>query len=528
MTPRRSERRGFASGRPKGILGAFRDSIRRRREPRVVSGSWGVGGSRNAREGRIRESARVGRAMGAGESPRSSILPRARRRRGSPPRVDAPASRRSRVAEDFPVVDRRQILVTSALPYVNAGMHLGLHGRARSRPISGCASSACAATKSAIFCGDDTHGTATMLRAEREGRPPEALLEEMKAAHIADLNDFGVVHDHFGSTHSSANHELVGRDLACAPRTGGFVAEREVTQFYDPEAGIFLADRFVLGRCPKCGAADQYGDNCAVCGATYEPTGADRAAQRHHGRAARGAEPRPSLREARTLPRLPGGVDPGEGRDAPGDGELAAGRVPRRSRSGTGTCRARRRISGSRSRTRRATTSTSGSTRRSATSPRPANGATRTATTSIDWWRNPDCEIHHFIGRDIAYFHTLFWPAMLKTAGYQLPTRVHVHGFLGVNGEKMSKRTGTAILARTYLDHLSPEYLRYYYATQALVQVRRPRPQLRRVRAEGERGSRRQGREPREPHRALREGAHAARIPGTRGRRALRRGCRRG
>ncbi len=360
-------------------------------------------------------------------------------------------------------MDRRKILVTSALPYVNAGIHLGYmvealqtdfwvrFQRSRGHEVR-------------YFCGDDTHGAATMLRAEREGRAPEALLDEMKAEHVADLNAFGVVHDHYSSTHTPANEALVG-EVWIALRAADCVEEREVTQLYDPEAGLFLADRFVLGGCPRCKAPDQYGDNCAECGATYEPSeliGPKSAIsgatpeERSHAHLFVRLEPFHEFLEAWTQ---------------------APGRMPQETAnwlSGTFLSDALRDWDISR--------------------PAPYFGfeipdapgnyfyvwldapigyiaATKEwcdeqGESLDDWWRNPECEIHHFIGKDIAYFHTLFWPAMLTTAGFELPTSVHVHGFLTVNGEKMSKRTGTAVLARTYLDHLSPEYLRYYYASK--------------------------------------------------------------
>lgn len=358
---------------------------------------------------------------------------------------------------------RRQILVTSALPYVNAGLHLGYLVEAlqtdfwvRFQRLRG--------HEVRYFCGDDTHGTATMLRAEREGRAPEALLDEMRAAHVADLNDFGVVHDHYGSTHSPANEALVG-EVWAALRKAGCIEEREVTQFYDPEAGIFLADRFVLGTCPRCRAADQYGDNCASCGATYAP--ADLIDPRS---AISGAAP-----EERSHAHLFVRLEPFH--DFLEEWTQTPGRMPPETANwlkGTFLAESLRDWDVSR--------------------PAPYFGfeipdapgnyfyvwldapigymaATQEwcAANGDDfdrWWRNAACEIHHFIGKDIAYFHTLFWPAMLKTAGFTLPTAVHVHGFLTVNGEKMSKRTGTAVLARTYLDHLSPEYLRYYYASK--------------------------------------------------------------
>ncbi|MFP6654040.1 MAG: class I tRNA ligase family protein, partial [Myxococcota bacterium] len=167
-------------------------------------------------------------------------------------------------------MQRRQILVTSGLPYVNAGLHLGhlveylqTDYWVRFQKLRG--------HECRYFHGDDTHGTATMLRAQQEGREPEALLEEMKAAHIADLTDFGIEQDHYSSTHSPANEILVG-EIWSALRAKGYVEERDVTQLFDPESGIFLADRFVIGGCPRCKAEGQYGDNCEVCGATYDPS----------------------------------------------------------------------------------------------------------------------------------------------------------------------------------------------------------------------------------------------------------------
>ena len=365
-------------------------------------------------------------------------------------------------------MDRRQILVTSALPYVNAGIHLGYMVEAlqtdfwlRFQRLRG--------HEVRYFCGDDTHGTATMLRAQREGREPEALLDEMKAAHIADLNAFDVVHDNFSSTHTPANEALVG-EFWSALREQGCVAERDVTQFFDPEAGIFLADRFIIGGCPKCKSPDQYGDSCANCGATYEPT--DLIGPKS---AISGAPP-----EERSHRHLFVKLEPFH--EFLDEWTQAPGRMPPETANwlkGTFLADALRDWDISR--------------------PAPYFGieipdapgnffyvwldapigyiaATKewcdeTGESLDRWWRNPDCEIHHFIGKDIAYFHTLFWPAMLKTAGFQLPKTVHVHGFLTVNGEKMSKRTGTAVLARTYIDHLSPEFLRYYYASKLSAKV---------------------------------------------------------
>ena len=167
-------------------------------------------------------------------------------------------------------MQRRQILVTHALPYVNAGIHLGhlveflqTDFWVRFQKLRG--------HECRLFSADDTHGTATMLRAQQEGRAPEAILDEMKAAHLADLTEMGIEYDHFTSTHAPSNERLVA-EIWASLREAGLIDEREVTQLYDPQAGIFLADRFVRGRCPKCKSEDQYGDNCEVCGATYEPS----------------------------------------------------------------------------------------------------------------------------------------------------------------------------------------------------------------------------------------------------------------
>jgi len=361
------------------------------------------------------------------------------------------------------VVEQRQILVTSGLPYVNAGIHLGhlveylqTDYWVRFQKLRG--------HDCRYFCGDDTHGTATMLRAQQQGREPEELLQEMKAAHVADFEAFGIEQDHFSSTHSPANEALVG-EFWSALRAQGCVEEREVTQLFDTQAGIFLADRFVVGGCPRCKAEGQYGDNCEVCGATYDPGDL--------------VEPKSSITgtvpEVRTHPHLFVKLAPFQ--DFLEEWTQAEGRMPPETANwlrGSFLAEPLRDWDISR--------------------PAPYFGFEipdspgnyfyvwmdapigYVASTKewcdahgddLDhWWRNPDCEIHHFIGKDIAYFHTLFWPVMLKVAGFQLPKAVHVHGFLTVNGEKMSKRKGTFISARTYLDHLSPEYLRYYYASK--------------------------------------------------------------
>jgi methionyl-tRNA synthetase len=357
----------------------------------------------------------------------------------------------------------RQILVTNALPYVNGDIHLGhlvehiqtdiwvRFQRLRGHEVRS-------------FCGDDTHGTATMIRAKREGRAPEALLEEVSRLHQRDLAGFGCVYDHYGSTHNPSNQMLVNQ-IWKALRDGGHVAEREVTQLYDPEAGVFLADRFVKGTCPRCGAPEQYGDACDQCNSVYTP---DELIDPKSTLSGATPEPRSAPHYFVTLEdfhafleawtQAPGRLQPEianwlagsflkeplrdwdvsrpapyfgfEIPDAPGHYFYVWLDAPVGYMSAT------------------------------------MDWCDETGEDFDRWWRNEDCEVHHFIGKDIAYFHTLFWPAMLKAAGYPLPRKVHVHGFLTVNGEKMSKSKGTFVLARTYLDHLSPDYLRYYLASK--------------------------------------------------------------
>jgi methionyl-tRNA synthetase len=365
-------------------------------------------------------------------------------------------------------MQQRQILVTSGLPYVNAGIHLGhlveylqTDFWVRFQKLRG--------NECRYFHGDDTHGTATMLRAQQEGVEPEALLEEMKVAHMADLADFGIEQDHYSSTHAPANEAIVG-EIWAALREKGYVEERDVTQLFDPEAGIFLADRFVIGGCPRCKAEGQYGDNCEVCGATSDPS------ELINPRSTiSGATP-----EERTHPHLFVTLEPFH--EFLDEWIGAPGRMPPETVNWLrGTFLSDKLRDWDISRPAPyfgfeipdspgnyfyvwldAPIGYIASTKEWC----DANGV------DLDhWWRNPDCEIHHFIGKDIAYFHTLFWPAMLKAADFQLPTSIHVHGFLTVNGEKMSKRKGTFILGRTYLDHLSPEYLRYYFASKLSARV---------------------------------------------------------
>jgi methionyl-tRNA synthetase len=362
-----------------------------------------------------------------------------------------------------------RILVTAALPYANGHIHIGHLVEyiqtdiwVRFQKLRG--------RRCLFLCADDTHGTAIMIRARQEGRSEEALIADMRHAHLRDFGSFDVEFDNYGSTNSPANLALC-RQIWEGLRQANLIVEEEVTQLFDVEAGTFLADRFVKGTCPRCTAPNQYGDNCDKCGATYSPTDLKDPVSTLSGS-------RPELRSARHLfvrieslhdflndwtqsgshlqPEVANylkGHFLGEPLrdwdvsrpapyfgfpipDSPGNfwyvwfdapiGYLAS----------------------------------------------LAEWCARHNESFDDWWpRGADApsrgaEIHHFIGKDITYFHTLFWPAMLKAAGFKLPHQVHIHGFLTVDGEKMSKSKGTFIRGEVYARHLDPSYLRYYYASK--------------------------------------------------------------
>ncbi|HWP94115.1 MAG TPA: methionine--tRNA ligase [Gammaproteobacteria bacterium] len=358
---------------------------------------------------------------------------------------------------------KRDILVTSALPYANGPIHLGHMVEAiqtdiwvRFQKMRG--------HNCMYVCADDAHGTPIMLRADQEGVSPEALIARVHAEHVRDYADFLIEFDEFHSTHSDENRELATL-IYTRLRDAGHIVTRTIRQAYDAEKRMFLPDRYIKGECPRCGAADQYGDSCEVCGATYSPSelrnpvsvlsgtppvekesvhyffrlGDFEAMLRDWIRSGR-------LHEAVTRKLdewfAAGLKDWDISRDAPYFGfEIpdAPGKyfyvwldAP------IGYMASFRKL------------------------------CARRGVLDFDAWWKPDsrAEVYHFIGKDIAYFHTLFWPAMLHGAGFRTPTAVFVHGFLTVNGQKMSKSRGTFIRARTYLEHLDPEYLRYYFAAK--------------------------------------------------------------
>ena len=357
----------------------------------------------------------------------------------------------------------RQILVTSALPYANGSIHLG-HMLEYIQTDIWVRFQKLRGNQCVYVCADDAHGSAIMLRAEKEGITPEQLIDNVKAEHTADFADFLVDFDNYHSTHSEENREL-SELIYHRLNAAGHINTRSVTQYFDPEKGMFLADRFIKGTCPKCAAEDQYGDNCEKCGATYEPT-----ELKDPRSAISGATP--VLKESKHFFfALPAFQD----------------MLKQWTRSGTLQDAVANKI---------AEWLESGLQEWDISRDAPYFGfeipgepgkyfyvwldapvgymasfknlCARRPELDFDtfWNKDSTAELYHFIGKDIINFHTLFWPAMLEGAGFRKPTAVNVHGYLTVNGQKMSKSRGTFIKARTYLDHLSPEYLRYYYAAK--------------------------------------------------------------
>jgi len=358
----------------------------------------------------------------------------------------------------------RRILVTSALPYANGHIHIGHLVEylqtdiwVRFQKLRG--------RRCVYVCADDTHGTAIMIRARQEGIREEDLIATMQQAHVPDFTVFDIEFDNYGSTNSPETR-AVCIEIWAALRKAGLVEERAVTQLYDAQAGTFLADRFVKGTCPKCKSPNQYGDSCDKCGAHYSPTDLVDPVSTLSGS-------KPEVRQADHLfiniEKLHPFLEDWTQRQDHLQPEIAnylAGHFLHEPLHDWDVSRPAPyfgfEIPDSPGNYWYvwfdAPIGYMGSTR---------EWCNRQGENFDDWWRNEEkTEIHHFIGKDITYFHTLFWPAMLKTAGVSLPKKVHIHGFLTVNGEKMSKSKGTFIRASTYLEHLDPSYLRYYYASK--------------------------------------------------------------
>ena len=356
----------------------------------------------------------------------------------------------------------RKILVTSALPYANGELHLGhileavqtdIWVRLQKMRGNDCV----------YVCADDAHGTAIMLTAQNQGISPEQLIDAVQASHEADYAGFAIGFDNFHSTHSPENRAR-SESIYQALESNGHIARRSITQLFDPEKELFLADRYVKGSCPKCKAPDQYGDNCEACGSTYSPSELIEPVSTISGATPIEKESehfffdlpqfKDMLREwtrSGTLQeavanKLAEWLDDelqqwDISRDAPYFGFEIPG-APGKffyvwldapigyMASFENLCE-------------------------------------RSEYNFDDYWKaGSNAELYHFIGKDIVNFHTLFWPAMLTSANYRTPTAVYVHGFLTVDGTKMSKSRGTFINARTYLENLDPEYLRYYLAAK--------------------------------------------------------------
>ena len=358
---------------------------------------------------------------------------------------------------------KRKLLVTNALPYANGPLHLG-HMVGYIQADIWVRFQKMRGIDCTYICGSDSHGTPIMIQAEKLGITPEALVENMYQEHQQDFHDFLVKFDNYYTTHSPENRELVEMIFERHLKNGN-ISKHTIKQLYDPVKNMFLPDRFIKGECPRCGAKDQYGDSCEACGATYLPTelknpysvvsGAkpiEKESEHYffklqnyeeflHQWTRAGHLPeqvtnkldewfKEGLREwdiSRDKPYF-GFKIPGEDAkyfyvwlDAP-IGYMASFK----------------------------------------------NLCHKRPDLNFDeyWNKDSKTELYHFIGKDIMYFHTLFWPAVLKGADLRTPTSVFVNGFLTVDGQKMSKSRGTFIKARTYLSHLNPEYLRYFYAAK--------------------------------------------------------------
>ena len=357
----------------------------------------------------------------------------------------------------------REILVTSALPYANGSIHIGhmleyvqtdIWVRFQRHSGNTCH----------YVCADDAHGTAIMLRAEQEGITPEQLIANVQAEHEQDFKDFQVSFDNFYSTHSPENKDF-SEYIYKACEAKGHIASRTITQAFDPEKQLFLADRFIKGTCPKCKTPDQYGDNCEACGATYAP-----AELIEPKSAISGATPvqKESTHLFFKLPDFENLL-----KDWTRSGSLQseiANKLAEWLDSGLQEWDIRRdapyfgfEIPGQKDKFFYVWLDAPIGYMASF-----KNLCDRSADLDFDHYWNKDSttELYHFIGKDIINFHGLFWPAMLYAAEFRTPTAVYAHGFLTVNGQKMSKSRGTFIKAGTYLRHLQPEYLRYYFAAK--------------------------------------------------------------
>lgn len=362
----------------------------------------------------------------------------------------------------------RKIFVTCALPYANGSIHLGHmleHIQAdiwvRYQRLKG--------NEINFVCADDTHGTPVMIKAKQLGITPEEMLKSVAAEHKADFSGFEISFDNYYSTHSPEN-QFFSNAIYNKLKERGYIASRKISQLFDPEKKMFLPDRFVKGTCPKCKAADQYGDNCEACGATYSPTELINPYSAISGA-------KPELKETEhfffDLPQFEGvlkdwiktGAIPDEmanklnewfdsglqqwdiSRDAPYFGFEIPDQPGKYFYVWLD-----------------APIGYLGSFK---------NYCDRVKNVDFEDYikKDSDCEMYHFIGKDILYFHSLFWPAMLNGAEYRMPTKLFIHGYVTVNGAKMSKSKGTFIKAATFLKHFPAETLRYYYAAKSNAKI---------------------------------------------------------
>ncbi|PML78894.1 methionine--tRNA ligase [Enterovibrio norvegicus] len=359
--------------------------------------------------------------------------------------------------------NQRKILVTCALPYANGSIHLGhmlehiqadvwvRYQRLRGNTVN-------------FICADDAHGTPIMLKAQQLGIEPEAMIAEMQKEHETDFAGFDISFDNYHSTHSDENRELASH-IYTQLKNNGFINSRSISQLFDPEKEMFLPDRFVKGTCPSCKSEDQYGDNCDNCGATYSPTELINPKS-----AVSGATPvmKDSVHFFFDLPQFAGML-----KDWTTSGALqeeTANKMAEWFETGLQQWDISRdapyfgfEIPGEPGKYfyvwLDAPIGYMGSFK---------NFCDKNSHVDFDeyWKKDSTTELYHFIGKDIVYFHSLFWPAMLEGSGFRKPTNVFVHGYVTVNGAKMSKSKGTFVKASTYLKHLDPECLRYYYAAK--------------------------------------------------------------
>ena len=357
---------------------------------------------------------------------------------------------------------QRKILVTCALPYANGAIHLG-HMLEHIQADIWVRFQRMRGHKIHFVCADDAHGTPIMLNADKLGITPEELIEKAKADHIADFSGFNISFDNYHSTHSEENKELTSA-IYKKLKANGFIKSKVISQLFDPEKNMFLPDRFVKGTCPKCKAEDQYGDNCEVCASTYSPM--DLINPRS---AVSGATP--VVKESEhfffDLPSFEGML-----KEWTRSGSLQpeiANKMQEWFESGLQQWDISRdapyfgfQIPDAENKFFYVWLDAPIGYMASF-----KNLCDRTDINYDDFWKkDSDAELYHFIGKDIVYFHSLFWPAMLEGSDHRKPTNVFAHGYVTVDGQKMSKSRGTFIQASTYLKHIDPECLRYYYAAK--------------------------------------------------------------